>query len=109
MVTEKAPRKMDAMLDRSLECGNRLLDMWPGALEGTKASLSVLTELNDRRVQEMLIGPVDRLTSCPAASRDGVPGDASATPPRTRGVGRGALCVLMCLGRSARLSLATCG
>ena len=51
----------------TLEGEKELLGMWVGEAEGAKFWLSVLTELKNRGVQDMLIAAVDGLTGFPDA------------------------------------------
>jgi transposase-like protein len=60
----------------TLEGEKELLGLWVGEAEGAKFWLSVLTELRNRGVQDILIASIDGLTGFPEA--------IESTFPRTR-------------------------
>jgi len=55
----------------NLEGNKELLGLWIGEAEGAKFWLAVLTELQSRGVEDILIACIDGLLACPPAARPG--------------------------------------
>jgi transposase-like protein len=89
----------------TLEGDKELLGLWVDEAEGVKLWLSVLTELKNRGVRDMLIAAVGGLAGFPDATCERVPEDAGAALHRAHGARLAALRILEgAQGRRSRLA-----